>query len=158
MLHFFIVISAVNIIIMPANGNQIYGGSKMEQNDSFKMTYSASRQTEIENIRRKYLPKDDEEDKMTQIRRLDSRAEQRAVMLSIVTGILGTLILGCGMSLILSDFGKALGSAALPIGFAVGALGLVLAAIAYPVYQRTLKKEREKIAPTIIRLTDELMK
>lgn len=130
----------------------------MENKDSFKMTYSASQQAEIENIRKKYRPKEEQEDKMAQIRALDARAEQRAVMLSIVVGILGTLILGCGMSLILSDFGKVLGAAAMPVGIAAGVIGIALVALAYPVHQRSLKKERKKIAPTILRLADELMK
>lgn len=130
----------------------------MENKDSFKMTYSASRQAEIENIRKKYLPKEEQEDKMAQIRALDARAEQRAVMLSIVVGIIGALVLGCGMSLIMSDFGKVMGTAALPVGIVAGVIGIALVALAYPVYQHTLKKEREKIAPTILRLTDELMK
>ena len=44
------------------------------------------------------------------------------------------------------------------IGICVGIIGIVLVSLAYPVYNRTLKKEREKIAPEILRLTDELMK
>lgn len=92
----------------------------MENKDSFKMTYSASQQAEIENIRKKYLPKEEQEDKMAQIRALDARAKQRAVMLSIVVGVLGTSILGRGMSLIMSDFGNALGTAALPMGITAG--------------------------------------
>ena len=40
----------------------------------------------------------------------------------------------------------------------IGLVGIVIFAMAYPVYQKVLKKEREKIAPEIIRLTDELMK
>lgn len=130
----------------------------MENRSSFKITYSAGQQAEIESIRKKYLPKEEQEDKMAQIRALDARVEQRAVMLSIVVGILGALILGCGMSLIMSDFGKALGAAAMPTGIVVGGIGMALVALAYPVYQHTLKKERERIAPTILRLTDELMK
>lgn len=130
----------------------------MENKDTFKMTYSADQQVEIENIRKKYLPKEEQEDKMAQIRRLDARAEQRAVMCAIGVGVLGALVLGCGMSLIMSDFGKALGDAALPVGIFAGVIGIALVALAYPVHQRILKKEREKIAPTILRLTDELMK
>lgn len=34
---------------------------------------------------------------------------------------------------------------------------MILVCCAYPVYTHTLLKEREKIAPEIIRLTDELM-
>ena len=43
-------------------------------------------------------------------------------------------------------------------GIAVGIIGIVLVCLAYPIYNRIVKKEREKIAPEIIRLTDELMK
>ena len=128
----------------------------MEHNDSFKMTYSAQQQEEIQSIRQKYVPK--EESKMEKLRALDARVTRKATMVSILVGVLGALLLGCGMSLIMSDFGAALGTAALPVGIAVGAIGLVSVALAYPLYHRTLKKEREKIAPQILQLTDELMK
>ena len=128
----------------------------MEDKESFKMTYSASQQEEIQSIRQKYVPK--EESKMDRLRALDAQVTKKATMLSILVGVIGALILGCGMSLIMSDFGAALGTAALPVGIALGAIGLALAALAYPVYNRTLKKEREKIAPQILQLTDELMK
>ena len=128
----------------------------MEHNDSFKMTYSAKQQEEIQSILQKYLPK--EESKMDKLRALDARVTKKATILSIIVSVVGAMILGCGMSLVMSDFGAALGTAAMPAGIALGAIGLVLTAMAYPVYNRTLKKEREKIAPQIIQLTDELMK
>ena len=128
----------------------------MEHNDSFKMTYSAQQQEEIQSIRQKYVPK--EESKMDKLRALDAHVTQKATMVSIIVGIIGAMVLGCGMSLIMSDFGKALGDAAFPVGIVAGALGIALVALAYPVYHRTLKKEREKIAPQIMQLTDELMK
>ena len=128
----------------------------MENNDSFKMTYSAQQQEEIQAIRQKYAPQ--AESKMDTLRALDARVTQKAAMASIIVGVIGALLLGCGMSLIMSDFGAALGTAAMPVGIAVGAIGLILVALAYPVYTRTLKKEREKIAPQILSLTDELMK
>lgn len=128
----------------------------MEHNDSFKMTYSARQQEEIQSIRQKYAPQ--EESKMDRLRALDARVTKKATMVSIIAGVIGAMILGCGMSLIMSDFGKVLGTAALPAGIALGAVGLALVALAYPLYHRTLKKEREKIAPQILQLTDELLK
>ena len=128
----------------------------MEDKESFKMTYSAQQQEEIQSIRQNYVPK--EESKMDRLRALDARVTKKAAMVSILAGVIGAMLLGCGMSLIMSDFGAALGAAALPTGIVLGALGIALAALAYPVYNRTLKKEREKIAPQIIQLTDELMK
>ena len=128
----------------------------MEHNDSFKMTYSARQQEEIQSIRQKYVPQ--AESKMDRLRALDARVTKKATMVSILVGVIGAMLLGCGMSLVMSDFGTVLGTAALPVGIAVGVLGLILAALAYPLYNLTLKKEREKIAPQIIQLTDELMR
>lgn len=128
----------------------------MENKETFKMTYSAQQQEEIEAIRSKYIPK--EEDKMEQLRSLDERVERKATMVAIIVGILGTLILGIGMSLVMSDFGLILGKAAFPIGIILGVIGMVVLGLAYPIFHRTLKKEREKIAPEVLRLTDELMR
>ena len=85
----------------------------MEDKESFKMTYSAKQQEEIRSIRQKFVPK--EESKMDRLRALDARVTQKATMVSILAGVIGALILGAGMSLILSDFGAALGAAALPM-------------------------------------------
>lgn len=125
------------------------------ENNSFEYTYSAERQQEIEAIRKKYLPK--EEDKMEQLRRLHSIPTQKAQAASIAIGVAGTLILGTGMSLCMTDLGAALGHLAMGIGILVGLLGLVLVALAYPVYNIVLRKERQRIAPEILRLTDELL-
>lgn len=125
------------------------------ENNSFEYTYSAERQQEIKAIRKKYLPK--EEDKMEQLRRLHSIPTQKAQAASIAIGVVGTLILGTGMSLCMTDLGAALGHLAMGIGILVGLLGLVLVALAYPVYNIVLRKERQRIAPEILRLTDELL-
>ena len=126
------------------------------ENNSFEYTYSAKRQQEVEEIRKAYLPK--EEDKMEQLRRLHAIPTQKAQAVSLAVGIIGALILGTGMCLCMTELGRALGSLAMALGILVGLLGMVLVALAYPSYIRTLNKEREKIAPEILRLTDELMK
>ena len=40
----------------------------------------------------------------------------------------------------------------------IGIIGMIPVGFAYPTYQRVLKKERQRIAPEILRLSDELMK
>lgn len=128
----------------------------MENKDTFKMTYSAEQQEEITQIRKKYVPQ--KQDKMEQLRALDAGTTRKATMYSIVVGVVGALIMGAGMSVAMTDFGEIFGSYSFFVGVAIGVIGMVAVAVAYPLYNRTLKKERAKIAPEIIRLTDELMK
>ena len=126
------------------------------ENHSFEYTYSAPRQQEVEEIRKAYLPK--EEDKMEQLRRLHAIPTQKAQAASLAGGIIGALILGTGMSLCMTELGAALGHLAMIMGIMTGLAGMILVALAYPIYNRTLKKERERIAPEILRLSDELIK
>lgn len=128
----------------------------MEHNDSFQMTYSAQQQEELRAIRKKYLPA--QEDKMAQLRALDAGVGKKAATASITVGVIGTLILGVGMSLAMSELGTMLGALAMPVGVGIGLLGIGVLICAYPLYLRILKKERARIAPEILRLTDELMK
>ena len=125
-------------------------------NHSFEYTYSAEQQKEVEEIRKKYLPR--EEDKMEQLRKLHAIPTQKAQAASLAVGIVGALIMGTGMSLAMTDIGAALGSLAMVLGIFAGVVGMVLVALAYPTYNRVLKKQREKIAPEILRLADELLK
>ena len=131
----------------------------MENKERFHFTYSAKEQEEIKAIRKKYAVADQTEDKMAQLRRLDAGVYSKATTAALVAGIVGTLIMGIGMSLVMTDVGAALGAApAMAVGIGLGIIGIILVCLGYPIYNRTLKKEREKIASEILRLTDELMK
>ena len=66
--------------------------------------------------------------------------------------------MGTGMSLAMTELGAALGNLAMILGTLIGIAGMLLVALAYPVYNRVLKTERQRIAPEILRLTDELLK
>ena len=130
-----------------------------KSNNGFSYTYSACEQAEIRRIREKYTQEDREEDKMERLRRLDTRATQKAQTMALVWGVLGALILGLGMSLLMTDLGAILGiTHSVPIGIVIGVLGCIPVVLAYPIYGLILRRERKKIAPEIIRLTDELMK
>ena len=131
----------------------------MEKNEGFNYTYSAKEQEEIKIIRKKYIAPEQSADKMDQLRRLDAAVYSKATTVALVVGIIGTLIMGMGMSLVLTEIGAALGTvSAMVVGIVLGLIGLILVCLAYPLYNRRLKKERKKIAPEILRLTDELMK
>lgn len=131
----------------------------MDNNERFNYTYSAKEQEEIKAIRKKYATAEEKEDKMAQLRRLDESVYSKASTAALAVGIVGALIMGIGMSLVMTDIGAVLGTVlAMVIGIGIGVVGIVLVCLAYPIYNRTLKKGREKIAPEILRLTDELMK
>ena len=121
------------------------------QKETFSYTYSAKQQEEIKRIRKKYAPP--EEDKMAYLRRLDRGATDKATTNSLIVGIIGALLLGIGMcgTLVWQN------TFFVP-GIIIGVAGIALISLAYPIFSRTLKKEREKIAPEILRLTDELLK
>ena len=131
----------------------------MENKEGFNFTYSAAQRQEIANIRNKYLPK--EEDKMEQLRNLHNSTGRKARAWAIAIGVIGALVLGAGMSFAMTNLGEILGfdrNFAMLVGIVIGIVGMVLVALAYPIYNRVLKKERQRIAPEILRLTDELMK
>ena len=123
----------------------------MENKETFSYTYSAKQQEEIKKIREKYAPK--EADKMEQLRRLDESVTRKGKAISLIVGIIGALVMGFGMSccMVWTD-------ALFVLGIIVGTVGIALVCAAYPIYNFVVKKERAKIAPEIIRLTDELMK
>ena len=121
------------------------------QKEMFRYTYSAKQQEEVQRIRGKYLPA--EEDQMEQLRRLDQSVTQKGTMTSLIIGIIGTLLLGVGMCCTMVWKGMWF----VP-GIIIGLIGIGILSFAYPLYTRITKKERERIAPEIIRLTDELMK
>lgn len=122
-----------------------------ENGSTFNYTYSAKEQEELRRIRQKYAPQ--EEDKMELLRRLDRSVTEKGTVISIILGVIGTLIMGLGMSLAMVWQGVWF----IP-GIAIGLAGMGTLAAAYPVYNHVTRKERERIAPEILRLTDELMK
>lgn len=124
--------------------------------ETFRYTYSAKERAEVEAIRKKYLPA--EENKMEQLRRLDASATGKAQVWAIAVGTVGTLVMGTGMSLCMTELSGFLGGTAMFIGIPVGVIGIALVALAYPVYNKVLKKQRQRIAPEVLRLTEELMK
>ena len=132
-----------------------------QEKSGFTYTYSAREQAELRRIRDKYTAPTESEDKMDRLRRLDASVNSTAQTVALVFGIIGTLILGFGMSLIMTDISESLGfsgDVAMIVGITVGIVGGVFASLAYPIYNAIVKVKRKKLAPEIIRLTDELMK
>ena len=127
----------------------------MENNNgTFRYTYSAEQQEEIRSIRKKYLPREPEGmDKMERLRRLDRSTAKKGTAVSILLGVVGCLLLGVGMccTMVWTQH-------LFILGVLIGIIGIAVVAAAYPLYIRITRREREKLAPQILQLTDELSK
>ncbi len=124
----------------------------MENNDSFEYTYSAPEQEEIKKIREKYLPPDARESKLERLRQLDASVGKKGATASILVGTLGSLIMGGGMSLCMEGPEEWFVA-----GIVIGVIGMVGVALAYPIYNHITARERQRVAPEILKLTEELM-
>ena len=117
--------------------------------ENFNYSYSAERQSEIEAIRKKYLPREEQEDKLEQLRRLDAGVGTPAMIASLALGIMSALVFGVGMCCFL-----------LWSRWVIGALLCILGAVGMLVApwlnRRMVEKRRQQIAPEILRLTEEL--
>ncbi len=125
-----------------------------EKNETFTYTYCAKEQEEIKKIRNKYAPPAKEETSMEQLRRLDASATRGAAVVSLIVGIISALLLGVGMCCTMVPGWE---TYFIP-GVAVGVVGIAGVIAAYPIYTHMVKRKRAKLAPEIMRLSDELMK
>lgn len=121
-----------------------------EDMKTFTYTYSSKQQEEIKKIRQKYMPH--EESKMDQLRKLDQSASQKGTVVSLAIGILSTLIFGVGLccTMVWKEYFIS--------GIFIGIIGMIGMAMSYPIYQAITSKQRKKLAPEILRLSEELLK
>ena len=100
-----------------------------------------------------YAPATKEEDKPERLRRLDRAATKPGTAAAIAVGMISTLIMGVGMccTMVWSD------TLFIP-GIIIGVVGIVGICAAYPLYQCVTKRRRDKLAPEILRLTEELIR
>ena len=124
-----------------------------EKRETFTYTYSAAQQEEIKRIREKYTPPTQEEDKMEKLRKLDKSVTRSGAIAALVVGIVSTLVMGVGMCCTM-----VWGETLFVPGIVIGVIGIIGVCLAYPLYIRITKKQRVRLAPEIMRLTDELMK
>ena len=122
----------------------------MNENNTFLYTYSASKNKEIESIRKKYLPQ--EENKLDLLKRLDSTVNNAGMIESLSAGILGCLLFGTGLCFFL----KVLGGSIIP-GIPLCLLGTAAMIAAYPVFRTLRNKKKAELTPRILELTEQLM-
>lgn len=124
----------------------------MKQENTFSYKYSAIENKEIQEIRNRYLPKS--ESKLDEIKRLDAQVQNSGMVESLCTGIISSLVFGLGMCLAMQVIGN--GIVIMISGILVGIVGMLGMLMAYPVFRRKQRLTKEKIAPRILELSEEL--
>lgn len=122
----------------------------MKKDTTFTYTYSATKNKEIEEIRKKYIPSED--NKIDELKKLDRYVQAAGQLPSLSLGIVGCLMFSFGLCLAMQVIGDSI-----ILGVLLGIIGAIGMIAAYPVFCFVSQKRRTEYAPRILRLTDELM-
>ena len=107
-------------------------------------------------IRTQYMEKQYTE--LDALRELDAKVKRPANVFAYVFGSISAIIMGAGMSLVMTDIGALIGiTNALVPGIAIGALGLGMALLTYPIYTWILNSRKKKYSPEILKLSDKII-
>lgn len=111
----------------------------------------------VEKIRTQYMEKQSTE--LDALRELDAKVKRPANVFAYVFGSISAIVMGSGMSLVMTDIGTTLGMEDPMIpGIVIGVIGMFAAIINYPIYKRILGSRRKKYADKIIALSNKIMK
>ena len=111
----------------------------------------------VQKIRAEYTQKEDTA--LDELKALDARVKRPANVFGYVYGSVGAIIMGSGMSMVMTDIGAMLGlSDAMPLGIAVGLVGIVMVLSTYPIYKKILASRKSQYAGQILELSERAMK
>ena len=107
-------------------------------------------------IRTQYMERTPSE--LDTLRKLDAKVKRPASVFAYIYGSISAIIMGAGMSLVMTDIGAAIGiTSALIPGIAIGAVGLGMALLTYPMYKGILNSRKKKYGAEIINLSDKII-
>lgn len=110
----------------------------------------------VQKIRTQYTEK--EHTGLDSLRELDAKVKRPANIFAYIFGGISALIMGSGMSLVMTDIGAMLGmSETMVPGIIIGVVGLFMAIINYPIYNKILTSRKKKYADDILKLSDKIM-
>ena len=109
----------------------------------------------VEKIRSQYTERENTD--LDALKALDAKVKKPAKVFGYTYGSIGTVVMGAGMSLVMTDIGSLLGMTETMIpGIIVGIVGLVMSCTTYPIYKKILNSRKKKYAPAILALSDKL--
>jgi len=110
----------------------------------------------VQKIRTQYTEK--EHTQLDALKALDCKVKKPANVFAYVFGIIAAIIMGYGMSLVMTDIGAMIGmSDTMVPGIVIGVVGLAMAIVNYPIYKKILGARRKKYAGKIIELSDSIL-
>ncbi len=110
----------------------------------------------VQKIRTQYTEKESTE--LDALKELDAKVKRPANVFAYVFGSVSAVIIGAGMSLVMTDIGSTIGiKDAMVPGIAVGIAGMAMAIANYPIHKNILAGRRKKYADEIIALSDKIM-
>lgn len=111
----------------------------------------------IRKIRTQYTEKENTD--LDELKKLDAKVKRPANVFAYIFGCIGAIIMGSGMSLVMTDISKVVGiTNPMVYGIVIGVVGMIMAIINYPIYKGILKSRRKKYADKIIALSDKISK
>lgn len=111
----------------------------------------------VEKIRSQYT--EAEHTDLDALKALDSKVKKPANVFGFTYGSIGAIVMGAGMSLVMTDIGSFLGMTETLIpGIAVGIAGLAMVLTTYPIYKKMLNSRKKKYAGQIMELSERIMK
>ena len=111
----------------------------------------------VQNIRTQYTEKQHTE--LDALKALDAKVKKPANVFGYTYGSIGAVVMGAGMSLVMTEIGTILGlSATMVPGIVIGVVGMGMALTTYPIYKKMLHDRKRKYAPQIMALSEEIMK
>ena len=132
---------------MPQNKNTTRRKSVMNRNDQHFVA---------QKIRSQYIERESTE--LDELRALDTRVRRPASVLAYVFGGISAIIMGAGMSLVMTDIGTTVGIGnSLPLGIVVGIVGMALCILNYPLYNKILASRKKKYGNEILALSEKIM-
>ena len=110
----------------------------------------------VEKIRTQYTEK--EHNGLDELRALDTKVKRPANVFAYVFGSISAIIMGSGMSLVMTDISETVGiQNPMVWGIVIGVIGMLMAIANYPIYKNILASRRKKFASKIIELSDRIM-
>ncbi len=112
----------------------------------------------VQKIRTQYMEKSTEQEELEALRSLDAEVKRPANIFGYVFGSIGTIIMGAGMSLVMTDIGAAVGiENTMATGIITGAIGMLMTIVNYPVFKSILASRKEKYADEILKLSEKII-